>query len=113
MPAWLIKFWPYLALAAGVVAVLSVAYCKGQSAGKNGEVVQQQKREIETQRDLNDAGGNAAGARVNDAVKAAQQKQELSDALNATQDPNRQRALRGCAIMRQQGRDTSRIPACR
>jgi hypothetical protein len=27
-------------------------------------------------------------------------------------DPDKQRALRGCLIMRQQGRDTKNIPAC-
>lgn len=113
MPAWLLRIWPYLALAAGVVAVLTVAYCSGRNAGKTGEVNKSLTREIETQHDLGAAAANASDARTTDAVKAAQQQQELSDALNATQDPNRQRALRGCAIMRQQGRDTSRIPACR
>ena len=70
-------------------------------------------REVETQRDLGRANDNAGDQRVKDATTAAQQERELSDALKATNDPDRQRALRGCIILRQQGRDTANIPACR
>jgi len=110
--AFLKKWWIVLAAAALFGTLLSLAYCKGQSAGKSKEVVAQQKREIQTQRDLGKANENAADQRVKDAVKTEQQKRELNDALEATQDPDRQRALRGCIILRQQGRDTSHIPAC-
>lgn len=110
--AFLKKWWPVLAAAALFGTLLTLAYCKGQSAGKSGEVVKQQSREIKTQQDLGKAGENAAAARVDSAVKLEQQKRELNDALEATQDPDRQRALRGCIILRQQGRDTSHIPAC-
>lgn len=111
--AFLKKWWP--AIAAGLLfgVMLTLAYCNGRSAGRQGEVVKQQGREIETQRDLGRANENAADARVKDATTAAQQEKELTDALNATKDPDRQRALRGCAILRQQGRDTTNIPACR
>lgn len=107
------KWWP--AIAAGLLGavLLTLAYCNGRSAGRQGEVVKQQGREIETQRDLGRANENAADARVKDATTAAQQERELTDALNTTKDTDRQRALRGCTILRQQGRDTANIPACR
>lgn len=107
------KWWPALTAAALFGLILSLAYCQGRDAGKSTEVIKQQKREIETQRDLGKANDNAANQRVQDATKAIQQEKELSDALQATNDPDRQRALRGCVILRQQGHDTSNIPACR
>jgi hypothetical protein len=113
LPPFLAKYGIYLAIAGIVVAVLGLAYCKGQSAGKSGEVVKEQKRTIQVQQKVGVANENAAGTRVADATKAVQQERELSDALHATNDPSRQRVLRGCLIMRQQGRDTATIPACR
>ena len=108
------KYGTYLVIAAIVVFVLGLAYCQGRSAGKSGEVVSQQKRTIETQQQVGAANENAAAARVSDATKAVQQEKELKDALAATNDPNRQRMLRGCIIMRQQGRSDKDLPArCR
>jgi len=107
------KWWPVIAAAALFGGLLTLAYCKGESAGSKGEIVKQQEREIETQKDLNQASENAAANRVDDVKRAAQQEKELTDALEATDDPDRQRALRGCIILMQQGRDTSNIPACR
>lgn len=114
MPPFLAKYGIYLAIAAVVVAVLGLTYCQGQKAGKSGEVVKQQERTIETQQQVGAANENAAAARVSDATKAAQQEKELKDALAATNDPDRQRVLRGCLIMRQQGRSDKDLPArCR
>lgn len=113
MTAFFSKYGIYLGIAAAVALILGLAYCSGQKAGKSGEVVKEQQRTIETQQQVGAANENAAAARVSDATKAAQQERELKDALNATDDPNRQRVLRGCLIMRQQGRDTENIPACR
>ena len=114
LTAFFSKYGIYLALAAVVVAVLGLTYCQGQKAGKSGEVVKQQERTIETQQQVGAANENAAGARVAAATKAAQQEKELTDALHATNDPNRQRVLRGCIIMRQQGRSDKDLPAaCR
>jgi len=112
--ALFLKRWrPALAGALVLVAILSLTYCKGQSAGRSGEVIKQQKREIEVQQDLGRANDKAGAQRLDDAMKSTKQEKELTDALNATSDPDRQRALRGCIILRQQGRDTSNIPACR
>lgn len=114
LPPFLAKYGIYLAIAAVVAAVLGLTYCQGRSAGKSGEVVKQQERTIQVQQEVGAANENAAGARVSDATKAAQQEKELKDALDATNDPTRQRVLRGCLIMRQQGRSDKDLPAaCR
>ena len=113
MPPFLTKYWPLLAAAALFAALLTLAFCQGKQSGKSSEVIKQQGREIETQQDLGEANSNAADARVNDAVRTARERKELDDATKATQDPDRQRALRGCVILRQQGRDTANIPECR
>lgn len=98
----------------GILALIFLlAYCTGRSDGKSGEVIGQQKREIQTQQDLGKANENAGEQRLKDAAKSATQEKELNDALTTTNDPDRQRTLRGCIILRQQGRDTSNIPACR
>lgn len=114
MPPFLAKYGIYLAIVAVVVAVLLLTYCQGQSAGKSGEVVKQQERTIQVQQEVGSANENAADARVSDATKAAQEERELKDALEATSDPTRQRILRGCIILRQQGRNGEDLPArCR
>jgi hypothetical protein len=120
IPAFLVKrFGPQAAkliFFGGIILALLLAalaiYLVGRGDGKAGEVIEQQEREIEVQQDVGDANTNAAGTRVEDAVRSERQQKELTDALKATTDPDRQRALRGCVILRQQGRDTSRIPAC-
>jgi len=106
--------WPYLA--AGVVilgACLLLAYCTGRSDGKSSEVIKAQDREIKVQTKVGDANENAAGTRVEDATKLQRQQQEIEDAVRNAQGPDDVRAKRGCVILRQQGRDTSAIPACR
>lgn len=113
MPPFLQKYGLYIGLALLVFVALALTYCSGQKAGKSGEVVKSQARTIETQTQVGAANENAAASRVTDATVAVQQERELKDALAATNDPDRQRALRGCVVMRQQGRDTSNIPACR
>jgi hypothetical protein len=111
MPPFLAKYGIYLAIAALVVGVLGLAYCQGKSAGKSGEVVKEQGRTIKTQQEVGAANENASTARVADATKAVQQERELKDALDASKDPARQRVLRGCLIMRQQGRNPKDLPA--
>lgn len=111
MPPFLAKYGIYLGLAAIVFAVLGLTYCQGQKAGKSGEVVKEQGRTIQTQQEVGTANENASTARVSDATKAVQQEKELTDALNASTDPDRQRVLRGCIIMRQQGRSDKNLPA--
>lgn len=111
--AFLKKWWPVIGAAILMGSLLTLAYCKGESAGKNGEIINQQEREIETQKDLNSANENAAATRLEDAARAAQQEKELTDVVQSTVDPDARRRLRGCIILRQQGRDLEDIPACR
>lgn len=112
--AFFSKYGIYLAIVALVVTVLGLTYCQGQKAGKSGEVVKQQERTIKVQQEVGAASENAAAARVSDATRAAQEERELKDALEATDDPTRQRVLRGCLILRQQGRSDEDLPArCR
>lgn len=112
LPPFLAKYGLYILGALLVVGILGLAYCKGQSAGKSHEVVQEQKRTIQTQQEEGSANENAAAARVSDQQKSDQQQKELSDAINSSNDPNQQRIERGCVILRQQHRDTKNIPAC-
>jgi hypothetical protein len=107
------KWWPAIAGATLLGMLLTLAYCEGRSTGKRSEIVKQQDREIETQRDLNTANESAASARVDQVVRAMQQEKELTDALEKADDPDHRRVLRGCIILRQQGRDIADIPACR
>lgn len=107
------KWWPAIASAALFGTLLTLAYCNGRSAGKSGEVIGQQSRELEVQKDLGGANSNASDARVIDAVKIEQQEKELNDAIASTKSPDRRRVLRGCIILQQQGRNPSDFPACR
>jgi hypothetical protein len=113
IPEKLLKYGPLIIAGLIVAVLLTLSYCSGHKAGKQGEIVGQQEREIETQRDLGKANEKAADRMLEDAAGLAAQEKELKDALEATTDPDLRRTLRGCIILRQQGRDTSHIPACR
>ena len=110
---WLTKWWP--ALLAGVVIFGAIAfiYWHGISVGKSGEQLKAAEREAEVQGQITDANENASAVRVESEVKLEQQKRELEDAQRDVENLDDLRRKRGCVILRQQGRDTSRIPACR
>ena len=103
-------FFGGIALLVGLVVLLT--YCTGRSDGKRVEVVKQQERTIEVLEDVGEANDTAAGTRVADATRIALDERELTDALKTETDPYTRRTLRGCIIMRQQGRDTSDLSAC-
>ncbi len=107
------KNWTWLALGALLAAMLTVSYCKGQSAGKSGEVIKQQEREIDVQASVSVAHDTAADQRVLDVIELTKQEQELKDAASHATGSADARRRRGCVILRQQGRDTSRLPECR
>lgn len=107
------KWGPLIGVALLAVVILTVTYCNGKSAGRSGEVARQLERETETLRDVGTANENAAATRVDDLTKAERQNEELNDALETTDDPDRQRALRGCIVLRQQGVDTANVSSCR
>ncbi len=107
------RWWPVLAGGLFVVLLLSLTYCKGESAGRNKEIVKQQETTIKIERDAGTADAAAADKRVQDTITITEQKKELDDAIETGEDPATLRARRGCLIMRQQRRDTSKIAACR
>lgn len=113
MPFPVPKWWPFAAIGLLVVAILSLTYCSGKTAGKSGEVVKQQEREIDTQHDLGNANDAAAGQRVEDAIRLTDQQRELDNAEKSGDDADKRRISRGCVILRQQGRNLQDIPACR
>jgi len=103
--------WVWLVLLS--LLVLGGVYWAGSSAGKKDQTAKAAQTEVKTQQSINNADNNAAAARVTDAVRLQQQTQELKDAVRDAKSPDDARTKRGCAIMRQQGRDTSGIAACR
>lgn len=103
----------YAGLALIVIAIAAAVYITGRHDGKSGEVVKEQARTIDTIKKVGVANDNAAAARVDDARRQDQEKQELDDALKNASGGDDARRRGGCAILRQQGRDVSAIPACR
>lgn len=85
-----------------------VVYMLGRSDGKTARA----EAQIELQAEIKQADQRAADTRVGDAVRMEQQRKELDDAFKAANGPDDRRALRGCVVMRQQGRDTTGIPGC-
>lgn len=107
--AFLKRNWANVGLAAALALCLLLAFCMG--GGRERE--KQAGRTIKQQQKVGQANENAAGARVTDAVRIEREKQELDDAIANSTDADDARRRAGCVILRQQGRDTSAIPACR
>ena len=105
--------WPWMA--AGVVIIgilLLLSYCTGRSDGRKDGIVDSQGREKKFRGKVGEANEGAADRRVRDSQYTAEQQREIEDAVRNAKGPDDVRAQRGCVILRQQGRDTSRIPAC-
>jgi len=113
MPPIPAKWWFAIGGAVLIVALLSLAFCQGKQSGKSGEVVKQQGREIVVQQEQGAAHENSATFRIEDARTLDQQQKELADAVKDAKGSDDARRRRGCAIMRQQGRDTKNLPECR
>jgi hypothetical protein len=96
--------------AAALAAILTLAYCHGRSTGRDSEVVKQQEREIEVQRDLGDANENAAEFRVEDARKLDAQERELQDATRDAKNADDARRRRACVVLRQQNPNRKDLP---
>lgn len=111
--AFLGKWWPALLAGVVIIAGITVIYMRGVSAGKTGEQVKAVQRENEVQVKINDANENASAARVEAATKLEQQQRELEDVQSEAGSVDALRVKRGCVVLRQQGRDVSKIPACR
>lgn len=107
------KIAPYAIVAVVIGLVLLLAYCQGREDGKTGAIVAEQERTIEVQASESTAAEAAASERVADEVGLAKQNQELIDASKHSESDDARRIRRGCLILQQQGRDTSKFPACR
>lgn len=112
MPPFLAKYGIYIGIAFAAVLILSLAFCQGKRAGEQGEVIDQQERELDFKAAEGGAKTAASDKRVTDEVRVAMELKELTDALETETDPYARRVLRGCIVMRQQGRDTGVIPGC-
>jgi len=107
------RWWPAILAGVVIAAGVTIIYFRGFDAGKTGEVVKAVQREAEVQVRINDANENASAARVEAATALQGQAQELQDAEKETDSLDAVRVKRGCVVLRQQGRDVSKIPACR
>lgn len=101
-------WWPFVVLAAITILLLILVSC---AARRHSDPID--TATIKVQSDVADATSNSSAARVEDAVKAEQQKEEINDAIENSSGSDDARRRSGCVILRQQGRDTSGIPACR
>lgn len=111
--AFLGKVWPYLAVAGVVALVLMLTYCTGQKAGTTKADNSRLKANSEVQTKKAGADAKAGDERLGDAARNRTQREELRDAQKNAVDPADAHLRRGCRIMRQQGTDTSRVPACK
>lgn len=110
---WLTKWWPAVLACVVILIAVAVIYSRGVNAGKSGEVVKQVQREAEVQVEINKANETASAVRVDAERELEKQSRDLKDAEQDAASLDAIRRKRGCVILRQQGRDTSRIPACR
>lgn len=94
-------------------AILALAYCSGRTAGTNAADLAREKANVEALATASAAAEAAAEERGSDAASIAEQRKELSDAKWTCTGADDCRNMRGCIILRQQGKDLSGIAACR
>lgn len=112
--AW--STWRPALLGAAVVA--APCFLLGQCAGAVHEKDRQEAAAavatVEALKTDGAAKEKAAGERLADAEAVADLKEELTDAVADLPDdePSARRVALGCARLRNQGQDTTRLPAC-
>ena len=119
----LTRIIPAIAAAkASVITGLCVAalcfplgYCKGESAAKARADAERSLANTKALKVDAVAKDNAAASRVKDALTVKENEDALVDAISETPDekPDALRVKLGCARLRAQGEDISRLPACR
>lgn len=110
MPKWA----KFLAVGVVVALLLTLAYCKGQSAGENKVKVEQLSNEIDTLHTVGQANDTAADERLGDARDLQNQAEELKDASShPSDDRNTRRLRRLCVQLRQQSGGAVNNPACK
>lgn len=95
IPALLLRFWPYVAGAVGIVAVLFVVYQSGVSAERNRGEAARLRVELETMRLDKEIAERALVRTANDAAELAAQTKENEEQIDALQDIIKERADRG------------------
>ena len=93
-------------------AILALAYCSGRKAGTDAADLAREKANVEALATASAAAEAAAEERGSDAAVIADQRKELSDAKWTCKGADDCRGMRGCIILRQQGKDLAGIPAC-
>jgi len=102
----------------GAVAVAAPCFLLGQCAGaareKDRQAAAAAVATVEALKTDRAAKEQAADERMADAEAVADLKEELTDAVADLPDdePSARRVALGCARLRNQGLDTSRLPAC-
>ena len=107
------KWWPAILAFVVILIAVGVIYTRGVSAGKTGEQLKNAKEDIIVVEKVTEANTAAAEQRVEDATRLQDQAQEIKDATRDAKDLDDARRKRGCVILRQQGKATDKIPACR
>ncbi len=95
-----------------VTLALALAYCSGKDAGRSEADLAREKANVEALATASASAEKAADERAADAATTAAQKKELEDAKWLCVGNEDCRNMRGCIILRQQGRDLAGIPAC-
>lgn len=107
------RHWVPLAIVAAAAAALAWARWSGVRHERAAELARTYAEAAALKERINAAERAAAEARLAQARREAGQEKELRDARKDAASPDDLRRRRGCAVMRQQGQDTSRIAACR
>lgn len=92
--------------------LLFVAFSLGHIMGKKSAAMQLAKANVEALATASASAEVIAEQRVDDAELILRQEQELKDVQQGCASDADCRVRRGCVILRQQGSDTSGIPAC-
>lgn len=106
------KFAGGLVLA--TLAILTLVYCSGRSAGKDSVESDRLEAEVELQRDIGNATGNAADDRAAETIFIDESESEAHDAIDAAPDskPSPAAVAHNCQRLLRAGHDIARYPAC-
>lgn len=97
-----------------VIAVAGLIYWQGRSDGRAKADAARAVANVEAMKTNEAANSNAADARVADTEQVAELKEELTDAVAQVPDdvPDPVAVALGCQRLRNQGTDTTSLPAC-
>lgn len=103
-----------LGFAVATALCLPLGYCEGKRAGKAKADAAAAVATVEVMKVDGNAKDVAAIERTKDDAAVVEQKEKLTDAVANLPDslPSPRRVALACERLRQQGTDTSRLPAC-